>query len=807
VVGAEARAQAHEARRRTGAVGEALAAGVLYLTAAWAARLLTVPGVPVAALWLPIGVQVAAYALSSIRRWPALTVAFAAGNVLYSASAGHAPALAATFLVVDVGEGLLAAALVRRLVGARPRISTVRELGAVNAALFIAAGAGALASAASAAGLHAMPIRRAVVLWWAGDFLGAALIAPGALALRRRALWAQPPARRLEAVALGLVAAGSASAVFLHDPDVPLMEFLLLPAWLWAALRFGIPAVAVVGAIHAVTALVAVRAGAGPLVAAGYRAPTVSGFLQLLVGVELCAFQALAAAMNERRRALAAARAAEERFDAFLRNAPMLVYVKDAATRALALSEEFARLFGRPVAEMLGKRNDELYPPEVARKLDEEDARVLREGGPLRTVHELGGRFYDTTKFRIHRADGSRLLCGISEDVTDRKAAEATARMAALGTLAAGMAHEINNPLAFTLANVTFAAERLRAVPRTLGLDEAAEALEEAAEGAARVRDIVRDLRSFARPPDDAALVPIDVRLPLRAALTMARNEMRHRARVVEDLREPPLVLANEHKLAQVFLNLVVNAAHAIPEGSAAVKEVRVRTGRTSAGDAFAEVEDTGSGMTEEERRRAFEPFFTTKPIGAGLGLGLFLSANVVHALGGRIDVESTPGSGSTFRVVLPAAIEAGAPERAAPPAAPTRAAGQPRLRILVVDDEPLVGRSVERVLAKEHRVESISDSRVALERIRAGERWDVVLCDLMMPELSGMEFDERLAELAPELRERTVYLTGGAFTERAQAFLAAPGRRTLPKPFEAATLRALLAELGPAEAVTAAPA
>jgi signal transduction histidine kinase/CheY-like chemotaxis protein len=784
----------------TGAAGALLTAALLYFIAAWAARLLTVPGMSVAALWLPVGVQVAGYTLTPVRRWAAMTLAFAAGNVLFTATAAYPFALAAIYLPIDLAEGLLAATLVRRFVGPRPRMSSVRELVGVLAAVVVATAAGALASALAVGSVDALSFRRAFTLWWAGNSLGGALVAPTVLAWPREGT-RRRPARIVEAVGLGVVALGAAAGVFVEASDMPVLEFLLLPAWLWAALRFGIPAVGAVGAIHAVTALLAVRAGVGPLITAGYSSLTVSAYLQLLMGVELCAFQVLAAAMKERRTALAQARAAEERFDAFLRNAPLLVSVKDAASRMLALSAEFEKLFRVPVVALLGKTNGELFPPELARQLDDEDARVLREGGPLHVSHQFTGRLYEVTKFRVRSADGTPLICAISEDVTERRASETTARMAALGTLAAGVAHEINNPLAFVLANVSFAADRLEAAPRDPSLAEAADALREAGEGALRVRDIVRDLRSFARPPGEAEQTRVDLRTPLRAALTMARNEVRHRARIVEDLGEPPPVLADEHQLAQVFLNLVVNAAQAIPDGSVAANEVRLRTGRTVAGEAFAEVEDTGRGMTEEERRRAFEPFFTTKPFGGGLGLGLFLSANIVRGLGGRIELETAPDRGSTFRVVFPAAPAVSGPERA--PAEATTAAPSPRsvrLRVLVVDDEPLVGRSVERLLRKEHHVDAVTDPNVALARIGAGERWDVVLCDLMMPQLSGMEFDARLAERAPELRARTVYVTGGAFTERAQAFLATPGRRTLAKPFDAATLRAVIAEVGPAE-------
>jgi len=195
-------------------------------------------------------------------------------------------------------------------------------------------------------------------------------------------------------------------------------------------------------------------------------------------------------------------------------------------------------------------------------------------------------------------------------------------------------------------------------------------------------------------------------------------------------------------------------------------------------------VRDTGTGIAPEDLPRIFDPFFTTRPGGTGSGLGLAVSHGIVTALGGTIEVESVPGCGSTFRVTLPVAAAAPAPEAVPAPAPPRRA------RVLVIDDEPLVARSLARLLGKAHEVTTLSAAAEVLRRARDGETWDVVLCDLMMPGMSGMDLEAELATARPDLLPRILYLTGGAFTERSRAFLAA-GRPHLGKPVDAAELRA----------------
>ena len=241
-------------------------------------------------------------------------------------------------------------------------------------------------------------------------------------------------------------------------------------------------------------------------------------------------------------------------------------------------------------------------------------------------------------------------------------------RLASLGVLAAGVVHEVNTPLAYILSNLDWLDEELPSLGKSLEkqsvgesreltalagrLQAVASTLRDIREGAERVRHIARDVKAFARDSDDESVL-VDLREVLDAALKMALVHIRYRARVVRDYREVPMVQANEARLAQVFLNLVVNAAQALPEDGKE-HEIRVRLWTGPTGEACAEVTDTGTGIAPEHMAHLFEPFFTTKPSGEGTGLGLFICKSIVESFDGTISVESHPGKGSTFRLSLP---------------------------------------------------------------------------------------------------------------------------------------------------------
>ncbi|MBI5069233.1 MAG: response regulator [Deltaproteobacteria bacterium] len=362
-------------------------------------------------------------------------------------------------------------------------------------------------------------------------------------------------------------------------------------------------------------------------------------------------------------------------------------------------------------------------------------------------------------------------------------------RMASVGTLAAGVAHELNNPLSYVVANLSFLAEGVGAAAAA-GADPAGElrdAVREAREGAERMRGIIRDLKTFSRV-EDAIIGPVELGPVLESCVSMAWNEIKHRARFVRELGDVPPVRGNEGKLGQVFLNLLVNAAQAIPEARSDRNEIRLTARMAEDGRVAVEVRDTGTGIAPENLRRIFDPFFTTKPVGEGTGLGLTICHNIVSAVGGTIQVESAEGKGTTFRVLL---LPAERPEAEAH-ATPVVARATRRARVLVVDDEPLVGAAVRRALGGDHEVAVVSGARQAIDRLRR-ETFDVVLTDLLMPEISGMELYEAVAQQFPEMAPRMVFVTGGAFTPAARRFMEAHRDRCLEKPFEVASLRELV--------------
>jgi len=365
-------------------------------------------------------------------------------------------------------------------------------------------------------------------------------------------------------------------------------------------------------------------------------------------------------------------------------------------------------------------------------------------------------------------------------------------RMASVGALAAGVAHEINNPLTYLLANLVLLDRALAGPtpPATARKLDLRELVAEAREGAERVTQIVRDLHMFARADDDRDQL-VDVQRCLEACLQMMANELRHRARVVRDLRPVPPVRANDARLGQVFLNLLVNAAHALPEGREAVNEVRLASWTDDKGQAIVEVADNGSGIAPAALRHVFDPFFTTRPVGVGTGLGLAVAHRIVTGFGGDIAVTSEEGRGSTFRVTLPAGRASSSPPAIAPAArAPAR-----RGRVLVVDDEELVGRVIRRALSVAHDVIVTTSAAQALAALDAGPPFDLILCDVMLPETSGVDLHAKLAEKDAEHARRMVFMSGGAFTARARKFLAEIPNPRLEKPFDPALLVELVGE------------
>jgi signal transduction histidine kinase/ActR/RegA family two-component response regulator len=365
-------------------------------------------------------------------------------------------------------------------------------------------------------------------------------------------------------------------------------------------------------------------------------------------------------------------------------------------------------------------------------------------------------------------------------------------RLAGLGRLSASIGHEINNPLSYVIGNLNYVCDEL-ADDQSVRQDALIEsAVRDALGGAERIRKIVSELRVFNLASERDARRVVDVQEVLEAATQLARGEIRHRARLEREYSPIPRVMADPTKLAQVFVNVLVNAAQAIPEERRERGEARItlRTLATADGRVAVEIVDTGVGIEEEVRQRLFEPFFTTKAGDRGTGLGLFVSLGIVSGFGGNIEVDSRISEGTTVRVLLPAwyGIE---PEVEVPPRRSIRALSNRRL--LVVDDDVLVARTLARQLSG-HHVEVVLSGQAAVDRLAtSGGSFDLILCDLMMPDMTGMDVYETVEELYPELAERFVFVSGGGVTERSRRFLEQHADRVLPKPIDSRQLCELL--------------
>jgi signal transduction histidine kinase len=261
-----------------------------------------------------------------------------------------------------------------------------------------------------------------------------------------------------------------------------------------------------------------------------------------------------------------------------------------------------------------------------------------------------------------------RRVVGVSADVTERKQIEESLlvadRLASLGALAAGVGHELNNPLAYVLTNLRFALNALaeqKPEARDAACEEIVSALRDALDGAERMRTVVCDLRAISRQDDDSKVGTVDVEATLDVSVRLVRNEILQRARLQTEYLGLPPARGNAARLGQVFLNLLVNAYQAIEPGAVDANLVRVTT-RLAGSEVVVAIQDTGCGIDPRVLPRIFDPFFTTKPVGIGTGLGLAISQRIAKSSGGRLEVESTPGAGSTFRLILPVASSIAAP-------------------------------------------------------------------------------------------------------------------------------------------------
>jgi len=441
---------------------------------------------------------------------------------------------------------------------------------------------------------------------------------------------------------------------------------------------------------------------------------------------------------------------------------------------------------------------------------------ALRKALAGETVHDLEtevhvekGRALERRIILLHAAPlstGERPGAILAaNDITDMRNLHATMaqsdRLSSMGMLAAGVAHEINNPLSYVLYNLESLSEDLPRLLQTVQenrpLMESSASEEDlltrfrdALDGTHRIRDIARGLGTFSRVERENAVL-VDLAHVMDVAANMATNEIKYRARLVKDYSPIPTVLASEGRLSQVFLNLIINATHAIDEGDVENNAIFLKTWSEN-GMACAEVRDTGSGIAPEHLDKLFEPFFTTKKVGKGSGLGLAISRNIIESYGGFISVKSNLGHGTTFVIRLPA--RAGATGTTDQEVSRADVAPSIRGRILIIDDEAGIRAAMARLL-REHETVQATSGLEAKGILQQDQSFHLILCDMMMPDLSGMDLHQWLLEFNPELAGQLIFITGGAFTPRAADYLSQVDNIRLEKPFDVARFKKIIME------------
>ncbi|MFT5356371.1 MAG: signal transduction histidine kinase/response regulator RpfG family c-di-GMP phosphodiesterase [Polyangiales bacterium] len=436
-------------------------------------------------------------------------------------------------------------------------------------------------------------------------------------------------------------------------------------------------------------------------------------------------------------------------------------------------------VFGRDADKLVGKPFGYRSSMEKMTELE------IQRGGETCTAEMR------TTPIEWH---GRSALLNCIRDTTERTRAKDyeqrmahTNRLAAIGQLAASVAHEVNNPAAFILVNLQQMQEQLREIRSELGdttasvragFDECDEMVTDSLEGTMRVASIVKSLRSFARVEGNELEI-VDFNELVRLACRMATNEIRHRASLVTDLGVLPPVAAYRAELSQVVLNLLINAAQSIEMGGASKNQIRLSTAYED-GEIVLKVEDSGQGIAAHVLPKVFDPFFTTKERDTGTGLGLAICVETVQKHRGTITVESTEGTGTCFTVTLPTQTDL-RPSRVR--IKTSEPVNPDRTRVLLVDDDALVRRAFLRIIRAKHDAVEAQSGEEALNYLSSGERFDIILCDLMMPGIDGPALYAAATAMDPALGDLFVFISGGAFSTSTQDFLERMQPLVLEKP------------------------
>jgi two-component system NtrC family sensor kinase len=513
----------------------------------------------------------------------------------------------------------------------------------------------------------------------------------------------------------------------------------------------------------------------------------------------------------ERARVQQALENSEKRLQQILNNTTSVVSVKDTQGRFLFVNRQWERLFHLAQAEVLGRIESDILPETSARALRANDLAVLERNAPIEFEETAplddGLHTYISIRFPLNDADGvAYAVCGISTDITEKKrSAEELAqqrealhqreKLAALGTLLAGVAHELNNPLSVVVARAVLLEEQGDPATQVV-----AGKIRTAAERCAR---IVRTFLGMARqqPPERGPVAIGDV---IAAALDMTAYAMRTSGVEVtlDQSGDLPHVLADADQIHQVLLNLMINAQQALQERPAP-RRIRLTARHDPAANRVRiTVADNGPGIAPQFRARVFEPYFTTKSAGMGTGVGLAVSLGIVEAHGGELTVECADEGGAAFTVALPVVrIESTGARTWQPSAISLK-----RRSVLVVDDESEIREALASILSgPQQRVTTVGSGHEALERLGA-EHFDVILTDVRMPGLDGRALYHEIVRRWPRRADRVVFVTGDTLSATLNEFVSKSGRPLIHKPFLPSDVRRVVEELVAAGELSSSP-
>ncbi len=390
-------------------------------------------------------------------------------------------------------------------------------------------------------------------------------------------------------------------------------------------------------------------------------------------------------------------------------------------------------------------------------------------------------RWFGVRMSRISSGSTPRTII-THRDITDQRTAQRQIaladRLASVGTLAAGVAHEINNPLTYVLANT----ETLVAEQRFPEDPEATQMLRDSLQGLRRVQSIVKVLHAFARREDDEA-TPSDVNAAIRGALVLSRRQLQGVCDITTDLVVASPVACGPGPMIQVLLNLLVNAAQCFDRRRETEPEIHIR-GRQIGEEVHVSVIDNGPGIAPHVLPHIFDAFFTTKRSGKGSGLGLAICQDLIEAHGGRIEVESTVGKGTTFTIIVPTATYLPDGDTMVPSLGLDRGS-----KVLVVDDEPLVAKALARLLAARYTVVTAHSVAEAISVLNADAGFHAILCDLMLGDGLGAQVYDHVVANQPDLVRKIMVMTGGAVGHDAVEFLSRSSVLTIDKPIDASKL------------------